>query len=268
MIMKTRLVERMRKNVMVFVIVTAALAAMAAQTGVATVTLSTTPTPLGLGQNRFDVTVTDAKGQPVTNAEVALSLVMPADPKTKHPEMRTEGKLNNVGGGKYNGVAMVTMAGTWNVTVTATQNGKALGQRKATLTALATRPGGSAAGPTKPAAAQHGAHTHTHADAAALKNPVPANGESIAAGAAVFAKQCASCHGPAGKGDGTMAAKLKSKPADLTDGEWKHGPSDGEIFTLIRDGAKDAGMKAYRGVLTDSEMWNLVNYIRSLGATP
>src|SRR5918998_6287396 len=124
MIMKTRLVGRMRKNMMVFVIVTAALATLAAQTGVATVTLSTTPNPLGLGQNRFDVTVTDAKGQPVTNAEVALSLVMPADPKTKHPEMRTEGKLNNFGGGKYNGVTMVTMAGTGNMTVTAALEGK------------------------------------------------------------------------------------------------------------------------------------------------
>ena len=87
----------------------------------------------------------------------------------------------------------------------------------------------------------------------------------MANGAALFAKQCVSCHGASGKGDGAMAAKLKSKPADLTDAEWKHGPTDGEIFTLIRDGAKNAGMKAYRGVLSDRQMWDLVNYIRSLG---
>ena len=65
-----------------------------------------------------------------------------------------------------------------------------------------------------------------------------------------------------------MAAKLKSKPADLTDAEWKHGPSDGEIFTVIRDGVTTAGMKAYRGVLTDRQMWDLVNYIRTLGPKP
>ena len=98
-----------------------------------------------------------------------------------------------------------------------------------------------------------------------MKNPVQATAESVSNGAAVFAKQCASCHGASGKGDGAMAAKLKSKPADLTDAEWKHGPSDGEIFTLIRDGAKNAGMKAYRGVLSERQMWDLVNYIRSLG---
>ena len=217
-----------------------------------------------MGQNRFDVTIKDGNGQPVTNAEVALSLVMPADPKTKHPEMRTDGKLNNAGGGKYTGVAMVTMAGTWSVVVTATQSGKPIGQTKAILTAQPSQPRSAAAATGTPAT-QHGAHTHTHADAAALKNPTPATAESVANGAALFAKQCVSCHGASGKGDGAMAAKLKSKPADLTDAEWKHGPTDGEIFTLIRDGAKNAGMKAYRGVLTDRQMWDLVNYIRSLG---
>jgi hypothetical protein len=111
-----------------------------AQTAVATLTLTTKPAPLGLGQNLFEVNVKDAKGQPVTDAEVALLLLMPADAKTKHPEMRTEGTLNNVGGGKYNGIAIVTMAGDWDVTVTATRRGKALAQKKQRLTAYATRP--------------------------------------------------------------------------------------------------------------------------------
>ena len=233
-----------------------------AQKGGASVTLTTTPNPLGLGQNRFDVLVKDARGNPVADADVSLSLVMPADPKTNHAEMRTDGKLNNVGGGRYNGVAVVGMAGTWNVGITATKNGDPIGQTKATLVAHATRPAAQAQGAP---GTQHDPHTHTHADAAALKNPVPVTPDSVSAGAAIFAKQCASCHGASGKGDGAMAAKLKSKPADLTDAEWKHGPSDGEIFTLIRDGAKNAGMKAFRGALTDRQMWDLVNYIRSIG---
>ena len=177
--------------------------------------------------------------------------------------MRTEGKLNNVGGGKYSGIAMVTMAGGWNVTVTASQNGKPIGQTTSTVTALAE--GAGSATPQGAAASQHRPHTHTHADAAAIKNPVSSTPESVSNGAALFAKQCASCHGAGAKGDGAMAAKLKSKPSDLTDAEWTHGPTDGEIFTLIRDGAKNAGMKAFRGALSDRQMWDLVNYIRSLG---
>jgi hypothetical protein len=65
---------------------------------------------------------------------------MPADPKTKHPEMRTEGELNNAGRGRYTGIAIVTMAGEWDVTVTATRNGKVLGRKTERLTAYATAP--------------------------------------------------------------------------------------------------------------------------------
>jgi nitrogen fixation protein FixH len=115
-------------------------AGVVAQSSVATLTLTTKPSPLGLGQNLFEVLVKDAKGQPVTNATVALHLVMPADPKTKHPEMRTEGTLNSVGAGKYNGIAIVTMAGDWNVTVTAKQNGKEIGRKTQRLTAYAKAP--------------------------------------------------------------------------------------------------------------------------------
>ena|SRR5687767_71960 len=111
-----------------------------AQPGVATVTLTTKPSPLGLGQNLFEVTVKDTKGQWVTDATVTLVMAMPADPKTKHPEMRTEGTLNNVGLGTYNGIAIVTMAGDWDVTVTARRGGKSIGEKKARLTAYAKAP--------------------------------------------------------------------------------------------------------------------------------
>jgi hypothetical protein len=54
--------------------------------------------------------------------------------------MRSEGKLNNVGKGKYSGIAMVTMAGEWDVTATAIRKGKTIGQVKRRMTALLTRP--------------------------------------------------------------------------------------------------------------------------------
>jgi hypothetical protein len=125
------------------VVVAAILAftiSVTAQSSLATLTLTTKPSPLGLGQNLFEVVVNDAKGRPVTDADVAMLLLMPADPSTKHPEMRTEGKLNSTGGGKYNGIAIVTMAGVWDVTVTAHYKGKVLGEKKARLTAYASRP--------------------------------------------------------------------------------------------------------------------------------
>ncbi len=40
--------------------------------------------------------------------------------------------------------------------------------------------------------------------------------EVIEGGRYLFQKYCASCHGPRGKGEGSAAISLKSKPADLT----------------------------------------------------
>ena len=106
---------------------------------------------------------------------------------------------------------------------------------------------------------------HHHPQAARLKNPVASTATSIAAGQKVYDKQCAGCHGDAGKGDGAMGEELQPKPSNLTDADWKHGSTDGEMFTVIRDGVKSTGMKAFRQKMTAHQMWDVVNYIRSIG---
>ncbi len=111
---------------------------------------------------------------------------------------------------------------------------------------------------------QHPAGAHNHPDAAKMKNPVSASPASITAGKKLYDAQCASCHGTSGKGDGKAGALLKPLPSDLTDVDWRHGQTDGEIFTLIRDGAQQTGMRAYGSRIPTNDIWNLVNYVRSL----
>jgi len=102
-------------------------------------------------------------------------------------------------------------------------------------------------------------------DGASAKNPVPVNATTLAEGKQLFTKNCVSCHGPLGKGDGKAGAALKPPPADLTDEEWKHGSTDAEIFTVIRDGAKGTPMRGFAGRMTTKELWTVLNYLRTLG---
>ena len=106
---------------------------------------------------------------------------------------------------------------------------------------------------------------HRHPEAEKVKNPVAADATSLAAGQKLYEKNCASCHGATGKGDGKMGAELNPKPSDLTDADWKHGSSDGEIFKVLAEGVKNTPMRTYKSKMTEHEMWDVVNYVRSLG---
>ena len=124
-----------------------------------------------------------------------------------------------------------------------------------------------ALGARAPQAHQHPAEggAHHHPQAAKLKNVVAVSPASIAVGQALYQKQCAGCHGDTGNGDGSMGAELNPRPSNLADADWKHGATDGEIFTVIRDGVKSTGMKPYARKLTTHQIWDVVNYVRSLG---
>jgi mono/diheme cytochrome c family protein len=101
-------------------------------------------------------------------------------------------------------------------------------------------------------------------DAAKVKNPVAASADSIAAGKRVYTRMCSRCHGPEGKGDGSAAT---AAVPDVTDAQWDYGGSDGEIFSVVHDGVS-ADMDGYAARLSDTDIWNVVNYIRSVAAKP
>jgi mono/diheme cytochrome c family protein len=101
-------------------------------------------------------------------------------------------------------------------------------------------------------------------EAKKVKNPVAASPESIAAGEKTFQKYCKFCHGADAKGDGPMAPK-DTHPSNLIDDKWDRGSSDGEIFAVISEGAGPKfQMKGFKSKLTPQEIWNVVNYMRSL----
>ena len=100
-------------------------------------------------------------------------------------------------------------------------------------------------------------------DAAKLQNPVAVSPESIAAGKQAFNRYCANCHGL--NAEGSPGNDLTPAAPDLTDKEWKHGSSDGEIFTVIKVGVGPSfDMAPWADMLKDEEIWQVVNYLRSI----
>jgi mono/diheme cytochrome c family protein len=103
------------------------------------------------------------------------------------------------------------------------------------------------------------------ARAAQKQNPIPADANSIAVGKAVYTKECFSCHGATGKGDGPAAKALEKPPGDLSNPKmWDQ--TDGALFWKITTGRKP--MPTNEKLLTEEQRWHVINYIRTLAPHP
>jgi len=98
------------------------------------------------------------------------------------------------------------------------------------------------------------------ADAAKMVNPVKPTAESLAQGKKYYGYDCAMCHGKTGDGKGEVDPGDKvpdfSNPASLKD------KTDGELFCSLKKGKGHMPLENIR--ITPNELWNLVNYVRSL----
>ena len=101
--------------------------------------------------------------------------------------------------------------------------------------------------------------TASRAEARPTKNPLEGNALAISNGAAMFRNRCAGCHGPDAHG---------YLGPDLT-GFWGAGGTDDRMFDIVRRGVPGTEMIAAdpQRVL-DKDIWQVLAYIRTLGAVP
>lgn len=99
-----------------------------------------------------------------------------------------------------------------------------------------------------------------------MSNPLPRSSGSIARGAALYVKHCASCHGATGAGDGTAGRALTPPPGDLA---WlAQVPMvdwDPYMYWTVAEGGAhfQSAMPAYKDVLTRSDIWAVIGYIQA-----
>lgn len=91
-------------------------------------------------------------------------------------------------------------------------------------------------------------------------NPVKSTPESIASGQRIFSFDCVQCHGLAGDAKGEVPKDLKLP--DLTDAAALKDYTDGAIFYRIKNG--HGGMPPEGNRVQTDQLWDLVNYVRSL----
>jgi len=90
----------------------------------------------------------------------------------------------------------------------------------------------------------------------------PLGPEAAAAGAEVFRTNCEVCHGPQGHGDGPAGQSLDPKPRNLAILQASAG--DDYLFWRISTGRPGTSMVAWKGILTEEQIWQSVAFIRTL----
>lgn len=103
---------------------------------------------------------------------------------------------------------------------------------------------------------------------AGLTSPVEATEPSLERGAEVYTTTCATCHGDGGMGDGPTGAQLDPAPAPIARTSQMLG--DDYLFWRISEGGAmepfNSAMPAWKGVLEEEQRWDVINYVRALGA--
>jgi len=87
-----------------------------------------------------------------------------------------------------------------------------------------------------------------------LHNPFAGQQRAQQAGAKLFARECAACHGPDGMGMG------KAPPLNLADVQ---EASPGALFWVLRNGSLKRGMPSFAH-LPESQRWQIIEYLKTL----
>ena len=100
----------------------------------------------------------------------------------------------------------------------------------------------------------------------------PTDSRDVGEGRALYARNCAACHGAEARGEGASAAAFATRPADLTDGRLLNRLPDGFFVTVIMDGGPAMGlaptMPPFRGNLNEGQARQIVAFLRTLAQPP
>jgi len=89
---------------------------------------------------------------------------------------------------------------------------------------------------------------------------VPAQPPLLPRGADIYQRECASCHGRAGRGDGPAAGGLRPGPTNLTEFDALRGTSPLDFYRRISSGTPGTAMPAYEGSLSSEDRWAVALY--------
>ena len=101
-----------------------------------------------------------------------------------------------------------------------------------------------------------------------MEPPIPANEETYLAGAEVYKRDCAVCHGLPGEQPTAIASGMFPKPPELFHGRGVTNDPAWETHWKASNGIRLTGMPGFKAKLNDTQLWQVSQLLANAGKIP
>ncbi len=98
------------------------------------------------------------------------------------------------------------------------------------------------------------------------ENPLVLNKDNLQVGKILYEKNCLSCHGASGYGDGKAGKNLNPRPANIANFSKMPMATDGYLFWTISEGGIpiQTSMPPFKSSIKEEEIWKIIIYLRDM----
>ena len=114
--------------------------------------------------------------------------------------------------------------------------------------------------------AMHMMDANVERNAPKISNPVQPTDQNLIAGASIYLKRCAECHGEPTQPESRLAKTLYPPPPQfITDAP---DMEENENYYIILHGVRWTGMPGWKNVMADQEIWQVVTFLSRMNNLP
>lgn len=106
-------------------------------------------------------------------------------------------------------------------------------------------------------------HASISRHAPTVTNPIQPTEENLQAGGKVYRQMCARCHSLPGGEKSAYGSAFYPPAPQLSGGLVQY--TDAELFWTIKHGIRNTGMLAWGSMLSDEQIWQVVNVLKRSG---
>jgi len=99
-------------------------------------------------------------------------------------------------------------------------------------------------------------------------SPIPANEETLMAGAKIYSSNCSGCHGTPTEKTPAFSKGMTPGPTLFGDGDLVADDPEGSIYWKVEHGVRFTAMPSFKPILSNNEIWQVTLFLKHMDKLP